>query len=78
MTSFPKKQPARLTSDESRELRRAVLRRDRWRCQQCGATTQLEIHHQQFRSHSGEDELDNLITLCSDCHVKLHLNGEME
>jgi len=30
-------------------------------CQFCGSRTNLEVHHQQFRSHSGEDK-DNLIT----------------
>jgi 5-methylcytosine-specific restriction endonuclease McrA len=73
MMSLPKKQPARLNSNQCTELRRAVLRRDHWRCQHCGATDQLEVHHQQFRSHSGEDELDNLITLCRECHQGLHL-----
>jgi 5-methylcytosine-specific restriction endonuclease McrA len=27
-------------------LRREVLRRDSWRCQSCGAMSNLEIHHQ--------------------------------
>jgi len=49
-----------------------VLRRDGWRCQFCGSLTNLEVHHQQFRSHSGEDEEDNLITLCNGCHSTAH------
>jgi 5-methylcytosine-specific restriction endonuclease McrA len=32
----------------------------------------LEVHHQQFRSHSGADVEDNLITLCSPCHAAAH------
>ena len=28
----------------------------------------LEVHHKEFRSHSGEDTAENLITLCSTCH----------
>jgi len=32
----------------------------------------LEVHHKQFRSHSGGDQEDNLITLCFDCHAFTH------
>jgi 5-methylcytosine-specific restriction endonuclease McrA len=52
-----------------------VLRRDSWRCQVCGSMTNLEVHHKQFRSHSGEDQEDNLITLCFNCHSSLHRAG---
>jgi hypothetical protein len=29
-------------------LRQQVLRRDGWRCQSCGAMSNLEIHHKEF------------------------------
>jgi 5-methylcytosine-specific restriction endonuclease McrA len=32
----------------------------------------LEVHHQQFRSHSGADSDQNLITLCNRCHNAIH------
>jgi 5-methylcytosine-specific restriction endonuclease McrA len=53
-------------------MRQQILRRDRWRCQSCGTMSHLEIHHQQFRSHSGYDSEENLITLCSNCHAGIH------
>lgn len=53
-------------------LRLEVLRRDDWRCQSCGVMASLEVHHQEFRSHSGADSLENLITLCSACHARVH------
>jgi ATP-dependent DNA helicase RecQ len=53
-------------------LRQEVLRRDGWRCQSCGAVSNLEVHHKQFRSHLGDDSELNLITLCSYCHARLH------
>ena len=56
-------------------LRQQVLRRDGWRCQSCGSTLNLEVHHQQFRSHQGEDAEHNLITLCNRCHARVHLPG---
>jgi 5-methylcytosine-specific restriction endonuclease McrA len=55
-------------------LRQQVLRRDGWRCQSCGAMSSLEIHHKEFRSHSGHDSEENLITLCTQCHVGVHHN----
>ena len=66
--------PRRLRLDpESYEaLRRRVLRRDGWRCQSCGTMANLEVHHKEFRSHSGDDSEQNLITLCSACHSTVH------
>jgi 5-methylcytosine-specific restriction endonuclease McrA len=73
MNQFLQKQvPVRLATRDYEELRERVLRRDGWRCQFCGSRTNLEVHHQEFRSHSGEDSIDNLITLCSGCHSSLH------
>ena len=62
----------RLGRDDYDELRQEILRRDGWRCQTCGGMSNLEVHHKQFRSHAGEDSEENLITLCSQCHAKLH------
>jgi 5-methylcytosine-specific restriction endonuclease McrA len=55
-------------------LRQQFLRRDAWRCQSCGTMWNLEIHHKQFRSHSGDDSEENLITLCAECHDAIHHN----
>jgi 5-methylcytosine-specific restriction endonuclease McrA len=53
-------------------LRQQVLRRDAWRCQFCGTMSNLEVHHMEFRSHSGKDSEENLITLCTACHGSVH------
>ena len=53
-------------------LRQQILRRDGWRCHGCGAMSNLEVHHRKFRSHSGSDAEDNLITLCAACHARVH------
>ena len=53
-------------------LRQQVLRRDGWRCQSCGAMSNLEVHHKEFRSQSGDDSEENLITLCRSCHTLAH------
>ncbi len=62
----------RLDADAYRQLHRQVLERDGWRCQFCGALSNLEVHHQQFRGHSGADSEENLITLCVTCHATVH------
>ena len=56
------------------KLRVQVLRRDGWRCQFCGTASNLHVHHRQFRSHSGDDLEENLITLCPGCHKAVHDN----
>ena len=57
--------------------REAVLNRDNYTCQVCGKkNTRLEVHHIVYRSQGGTDDENNLITLCEDCHDKVH-NGKL-
>src|SRR5580765_1072878 len=64
----------RLDPASYEKLRQRVLRRDSWRCQCCGRMSNLEVHHKQFRSRSGDDSEENLITLCSCCHGEMHIS----
>jgi len=68
----PKCAPVRINSDSYDQLRTEVLRRDGWRCQSCGTMSNLEVHHKRFRSQSGHDSEENLITLCARCHARIH------
>ena len=53
--------------------REAVLHRDNYTCQCCGKKNcRLDVHHIIFRSNGGTDDENNLITLCKDCHKKVH------
>jgi len=57
------------------ELRKQVLERDGWKCQNCGSSENLQVHHIQSRGQLGADTLENLITLCASCrdvHFKFH------
>lgn len=73
MTRIRPKQPRlRLDADGYEGLRRRVLERDNWHCQRCGAMSNLEAHHIDFRSHGGDDSELNLITLCTVCHTQVH------
>ena len=50
--------------------RKATIDRDDRRCRKCQASTDLEVHHIKERSCGGSNELENLITLCSPCHLE--------
>ena len=55
----------------------SILHRDNYTCQCCGKKNcRLEVHHIKFRSNGGTDDEENLITLCEDCHKKIH-KGEI-
>ena len=64
----------RLDPDSYRKLRTEVLHRDGWRCQSCGSSNRLQVHHICSRSRLGDDLGENLITLCADCHGDIHRN----
>ena len=68
----PKQPRLRMDPELYEQLCREVLQRDGWRCQSCGSLKNLQVHHKEFRSQSGDDSEQNLITLCSDCHFTLH------
>ena len=68
----PKLPRLRLDPELYEQLRNQVLQRDGWRCQACGTMSNLEVHHQEFRSQSGHDSEENLITLCVTCHAGVH------
>jgi hypothetical protein len=59
-------------------LRRAVLLRDKHRCQVpgCRNTTFLDLHHIQLRSEGGRHELGNMLTLCG-CHHRATHRGSL-
>jgi 5-methylcytosine-specific restriction endonuclease McrA len=68
----PEPGPLRLDPVSYESLLQQTLRRDGWRCQLCGTMSNLEVHHKRFRSHSGHDSEENLITLCTQCHARIH------
>ena len=70
--NFVKRPRLKLEPKAYAQLRRQVLDRDGWRCQNCGRGSELQVHHLRFRSAFGDDEMENLITLCFSCHEKIH------
>lgn len=48
-----------------------VFARDNYTCQCCGKSKDkiLQTHHIIYRNNGGTDRVDNLITICTDCHT---------
>lgn len=43
------------------------------KCELCGMTARLVVHHKTYRHHGDElNHLDDLIVLCRECHEKEH------
>lgn len=62
-----------MSSEEWKNLRKLALERDGFRCRCCnepGAEVPLEVHHRHYPENFDweEDDIDNLTTLCPDCH----------
>ena len=72
----PKQPRVQLDAELYEQLRKQVLRRDGWRCQYCGARSNLEVHHKEFRSWGGDDSEHNMITLCYRCHSLVHRGAD--
>ena len=55
-------------------LRRRVLTRDRHKCLDCHrqGLQRVEVHHVKHLRDGGSDDLENLVTLCYDCHKARH------
>jgi len=59
--------------DDWGKLRKRILSRDRWQCTECGAqNTKLHVHHITPISDGGGHEVENLKTVCADCHADIH------
>jgi 5-methylcytosine-specific restriction endonuclease McrA len=68
---WDKKHKEYLRSNEWRNLRLLVLKRDNFICQGCLLSTATEVHHMTYKNHTNELAYE-LISLCSKCHKKEH------
>lgn len=58
-------------SPEWKATRERRKRMDNFTCQKCGAHELLQVHHLTYE-HLGNELMEDLITLCRDCHHKEH------
>ena len=62
-----------ISANVDRETRKAVYKRDGWACALCNSTRYLQIHHVIPRGKGGKQgDPQNMITLCSVCHMQAH------
>lgn len=56
--------------------RELAIKRDQYRCQYCrrrdDGYIDLHVHHIRPVSNGGTHDLDNLVTLCNNCHNRVH------
>ena len=62
---------------EHTEAQREGRIRDLGICQICGSTDSPQGHHVMDYQFGGGADVDNIVTLCHECHQKVH-NGEMD
>ena len=61
-----------IASPAWRNVRSLVLKRDNARCRDCGSKSlHNDVHHLTY-IRLGTERLDDLITLCRECHNKRH------
>jgi len=54
-------------SDAWQQHRLAKLEAAKWRCECCGETDRLSVHHLTYK-RIGHERTDDLIVLCKSCH----------
>ena len=56
-----------------REVRKLALERSGHACQLCNTKGRLQVHHRTYQNRGYEDQnLQDLVALCSGCHKKFH------
>lgn len=81
MKSYPKKpKPLNRNSVAWKNLVKEVFERDKYRCRICNnifPKNMLAPHHLKTVGSGGQDIAENLISVCSFCHYKIH-TGEIK
>lgn len=56
------------------KLRNEVLIRDQYKCQACKGVIEIQVHHVRYVKHGKiwDSPMKDLVTLCKDCHGKIH------
>lgn len=60
------------TANVNNSMRKAVYKRDGYRCALCDSTDGIQIHHIRPRGQGGANHPMNMITLCWRCHNAAH------
>lgn len=70
--SKKKKRKSQINTKEYEQFRKSILKRDNYRCVECGNTHRLQVHHIKPKSKYPELLMvpSNCVTLCISCHSK--------
>lgn len=72
-SELPPPVPGFYMSAHWRDIRKQVLDRDGNACVQCGFDGKgLHAHHIVEKRNGGDEDLNNLVTLCNPCHQRTH------
>ena len=86
-TTIPKQQSYKdlLNCCEWKQKRNKIMNRDNNRCVYCGTVHFLQVHHTYYNVCPNGEKVnpwaypdDALITLCDDCHKKVHKNKKIK
>lgn len=71
---YKKAKQQKLSGKALRELVALVYERDQHKCAVCGRWVEdgVKPHHVIYKSHGGDDSLDNIVLLCNECHYQVH------
>jgi hypothetical protein len=74
---YPKKYRKTTSREVGPLIRQLCFKRDNWECQICGKNTEevsLHCHHIEGYTQNPRlgNDLDNIITLCKECHKQVH------
>lgn len=61
-----------LQSPEWKILSRLARERDGYKCRICNSDNRLNVHHRVYPEQLGSEPLNDLITLCLECHSLYH------
>lgn len=60
-----------MASQEWKDVREQRKQIDDYKCVMCGSESNLQVHHQHY-GNIGHEYMDDLITVCYECHRKIH------
>lgn len=61
-----------LQTEVWKKLREKRLKIDFYRCHYCGSAINVQVHHLHYPDAWGLETMEDLVTLCDNCHAKVH------
>lgn len=65
-----------LQTEHWKDTRTRKLIEAGYKCQVCNSNGKLNVHHRTYENR-GNEQLDDLLVLCNDCHKLFHENGKL-